>query len=41
LSTAITNSKTDDLITISDIKGFNDEISKSININVKFSFKIK
>ena len=41
LSTAITNSKTDDLITISDIRGFNDKISKSININVKFSFKIK
>jgi GldM C-terminal domain len=41
LTSAIANSKTDDLLAISDVRGYNEEISKSINIKGNFSFKIK
>ncbi|MBK9532263.1 MAG: hypothetical protein IPO42_10820 [Chitinophagaceae bacterium] len=41
LKSAIIKAKNDDTLAISDVKGFNDEINKSININGSFSFKIK
>jgi len=41
LKSAIIKAKNDDTLAIIDVKGFNDEINKSININGSFSFKIK
>ncbi|MBC7934945.1 MAG: hypothetical protein H7Y86_06260 [Rhizobacter sp.] len=41
LRSAIFKAKNEDILAISDIKGFNEAINKSININGSFSFKIK